>query len=226
VSSEVDICNLALSHLGDEAEVVAIAPPDGSIQSALCGRFYPIARNALLELHPWTFATKRVAVSEVDNPSEDDWGFCYALPSTCIRPLSVLLPGMPERFLGTDSDLGTHPYVVEAGEDGDLVMYTNVETAVLRYIDLVTDTTKYTPGFVLCLSRLLASFLAGPIVKGEKGIAVSQAQLKWFEVEYGKAVARNANTGKRNAYETRVPSHLAARGLPSIFDRATPIVRP
>lgn len=218
MSSEVDIANLALSHLGDEAAVIAIKPPDGSIQSALCGRFYPIARGVLLEAHPWTFATKRTPLAElVTNPAEDDWAYAYSLPSTCIRPLSALLPGQPERSLGSDS----HPYVVEAGEDGDLVLFTNVETATLRYIDLITDTTKFTPGFTICLARLLAAYLAGPILRGKTGMQVSQEQMKWFALEYAKATTVNANSGKRDAYETRTPEFIAARGSSSTWPDAT-----
>ena len=59
MSSEVAICNLALAHLGDSATVASIDPPEGSAQSEHCARFYPIARDALLEMHAWKFATRR-----------------------------------------------------------------------------------------------------------------------------------------------------------------------
>lgn len=212
MSSVVDICNLALSHLGDEAQVSAISPPDGSVQAAQCGRFYPIARDVMLEAHPWSFATKRVALAAVTNDLSDDWEYAYALPSTCLRPLSALYPGVPERVLSTDSDNGSHPYIVEAGEDGTAVLYTNVETAVLRYIDRIEDSSKFSPGFVIAVSRLLAAYLAGPILKGSEGMRVSQAQLKWFEMEFRKAAAMNANVGKRSTLHTRQPSFIAARG--------------
>lgn len=220
MSSEVDICNLALSHLGDEAQVAAIVPPDGTIQSAHCARFYPIARGALLEAHPWPFATKRTAIAEVDNPSPDDWSYAYAIPSTCIRPLAALYPGVPARAFGLDTDAGSHPYLVEADEDGDLILYTNVKTAVLRYIDLVTDTSKYPPLVVLALSRLLASYLAGPILKGDTGMKVAQMQLKIFEMEFAKAAASSSNVGDRD-FTTYQPSFIAARGMSQATRRAT-----
>ena len=216
MSSEVDICNLALSHLGDEAGVITITPPDGTIQSAHCARFYPIARGVLLEMHPWTFATKRATLAAVENPVEDDWSYAYALPSTCIRPLASLYPGVPARMLSNESDADSHPYLVEADSDGDLVLYTNIETAALRYIDLVTDTAKYTPLFVSALARLLASYLAGPIIKGVDGMRVQKAQLEIFEAEFRKAAASNANVGKRETYQTQMPSWLAGRSLPQI----------
>lgn len=219
MSSEVDICNLSLSFLGDEAGVGAITPPDGTVQAAHCARFYPIARGALLELHPWTFATKRVALSEVTNPVDDDWSYAYTLPSTCLRPLAALYPGVPWQPLSNESDNDSHPYLVEAASDGSLILYTNVETAVLRYIDLVTDTTKYTPLFTVALARLLAAYLAGPILKGTDGMRVGREQLKMFaELEYPQAAAKNANTGKRETYHTHKPAWLASRTLPSIPD--------
>ena len=50
MASEVDICNLALGHLGDNATVASLNPPEGSVQAQHCARFYPIARDALLEM--------------------------------------------------------------------------------------------------------------------------------------------------------------------------------
>ena len=38
MASEVDICNLALAHLGDAATVSSINPPEGSIQAAMVER--------------------------------------------------------------------------------------------------------------------------------------------------------------------------------------------
>ena len=209
--SIVDICNLALSHLGDEAEVTAITPPDGTIQAAHCGRFYPIARDLLLEAHPWTFAVKRAEVAEVTNPSPEDWAYAYALPNHCLRPLSCLYPGQPAAHLG-DSDTGSQPYLVEAAEEGGAVLYTNVPAATLRYIARVTDTTKFSPGFVVALARLLAAYLAGPILKGKTGMEVAAAQMKLFGAEYGAAASLNANVGKRDSYQSWVPGHIAARG--------------
>ena len=36
MSSDVDICNLALARLGDEANIVSISPPDQSAQAGYC----------------------------------------------------------------------------------------------------------------------------------------------------------------------------------------------
>jgi hypothetical protein len=41
VASSVDIANLALAHLGDEAAVTSFDPPDGSAQAEHCARLLP-----------------------------------------------------------------------------------------------------------------------------------------------------------------------------------------
>ena len=67
--NDVTICNLALGHLGDIANVKSINPPDQSVQAQLCKRFYPAARNALLEMSSWGFATVRAKLAQVGNPT-------------------------------------------------------------------------------------------------------------------------------------------------------------
>lgn len=207
MSSVVDLCNLALSHLGEDAEVIAIDPPDGSIQAAQCGRFYPMARDALLEMHPWTFASVRASLALTVAAAPSEWLFAYSLPALCIKPHAIYAPDALEDGRGAD-------YIVESDPDGNGVIYTNVEEAVIRYTRLIEDTTKFTPGFAMALSRLLASYLAGPIIKSTTGIQVSQAQLKLFMIELGTARAEDANRGQRSTYSDRISDIQRARGGP------------
>jgi hypothetical protein len=136
----------------------------------------------------------------------------YQTRGGCAVGQSALLPGQPEQVLSLESDNGSHPYIVEAGEDGGLVLFTNIDAATLRYIARIEDPTKFPPGFTIALSRLLAAYLAGPILKGDKGMAVAERQLTWFEREFRRAAAMAANVGKRSTYETRQPTFIAARG--------------
>jgi hypothetical protein len=222
VSSVADICNLALSHLGDEAQVIAITPPDGTVQAAHCARYYPIARDAVLQCFPWSFAVRRAVLAEIMNQAPNDWTYAYALPSDCLRPLSALYPGTPAVNLGAfETDTGSFPYIVETAADGSSVLYTNTQTAVLRYIATVTDTTRFPPLVVLAISRLLAAYLAGPILKGDTGLKASQAQEAWFEKELSKACAADASIGRRDLTQYR-PSWIAARNYGSSHWRIPP----
>ena len=67
MASEVDVCNMALAHIGAESQVASIAPPDGSVEAGYCARFYPTARRVALESEAWTFAKKRETLAAVES---------------------------------------------------------------------------------------------------------------------------------------------------------------
>lgn len=204
MSSVVDIYNLALGHLGDEATVSA--PDEASIQAEHCQRFYPMARDAILAGHAWSFATKRVSLALLDtDETPDTWDYAYALPSVCLEAISVLAPG-------AEDDADTQPFVIEALQDGTLAVFTSVENATLRYVEQITDTTRFTPLFVLALARLLASMLAGPIIKGEAGMKVSQAHLTAYQkIDRPAAESADSRGRKFNKYKDFIPDGLKAR---------------
>lgn len=208
MSSEVDICNLALSHLGDEATVASIDPAEDSAQAEHCQRFYPIARNTVLESHPWGFAKKRLSLVELADDPPASWAYIYQYPTSCLTPLKLLGTG------GTDDD-DTEDYVVEVQDDGNKVIYSNMEDAVLVYTALISDTTKYTQLFTNAVARLLASYLAGPIIKGSTGMDVSKAQMEFYmKVELPLAKGHAANMDKKQSggvYDTFTSSGRAAR---------------
>lgn len=206
MAADVDICNLALSYLGDEATVASINPPSGSAQSGHCARFYPMARDQLLEMHSWGFATRRVALASVTNPSSS-WQYAYAAPSDIVNYLEILDPAasddytvgiqMANTIAGTfNTGLGNYvpqPFVVESDAAGDDLILTNQQNAVLRYTVTLSDATKFSPLFTEALTRLLASKLAGPILKGDSGRAEAKAQLELFRMVFEKAVESDAN---------------------------------
>lgn len=176
MASVVQICNMALSHIGSEARVSSISPPDGSVEAGHCAMFYDLARTELLEPGNWAFALKRAALAEVTNPSTV-WAYAYAKPSNCLRALRILRPSIAATVFTQDllvephtDDRGTAPFDIE----GDVVL-TNDPDAVLLYVQDVTDSTKFPASFTSALSYLLASYLAGPIIKGNEGVRVGDA---------------------------------------------------
>lgn len=208
MASEVDICNLALGHLGDNATVASLDPPEGSAQAEHCARFYPIARDSLLELHAWNFATRRVQLAELTN-TWVQWDHAYAKPADCIRMLAVIPPNVADDYT---TAVGFSPngvpmlgstavpqnYVVELNDDLAEVILTDQEDAVLRYIARVTDTTKFSPLFVMTLAHHLASMLAGPVLKGDVGAAEAKRQQALVQAYLARAAASDANQRQVN----------------------------
>lgn len=210
--SIVDICNTALSHIGAEAQVASISPPDGSVEAGYCARFYPIARRTALEAVSPRFAQQRVTLAEVANAS-DVWAYAYDLPSDCVRPLRVFNGSTLDALLvGADSTVdylltderSSADFAVEG-----TTLRTNEPEAVLLYVFDQTDTTKWTPMFGVGVGMLLAGYLAGPIIKGMEGMRVGQAWTESGMNMLQTAGASEANAaGERNDY---LPETIRAR---------------
>jgi hypothetical protein len=207
MASVVDICNLALSHLGDEATVASIDPPEGSQQAEHCQRFYPIARDMMLEMHDWGFATRRIAAAlSATTETISGWQYIYAMPNNALRVFTVLAPDAPDDYsygsypmydpYGVMTTPGTispainyqpQPFAQETLSDGTIVIVTNQADAVFRCAVRITDSTKFSPLFTHALTRLLASFLAGPIITGDVGRKEAAGQYQIFMQMLGMA---------------------------------------
>jgi hypothetical protein len=224
MASEVAICNLALSHIGDDATVSSISPPDGSSQAAYCARFYPQARDTVLELHEWGFATTR-AVLALLTTETSVWRYAYALPSDCINTISVIpntanndysmnaVVAFPQSLIELPVPAAgvyvPQAYALETLTNGTQVIYTNQENAVLRYTRTVTDTTKFPALFVTVVSWYLAHLLSGSIIKGDVGAARSDACLKMAMAFI--AQAKDSDTGDTHHETQHIVPWISAR---------------
>lgn len=220
MASVVDICNLALAHLGDSATVSSISPPEGSPQAFHCQTFYPIARDSLLEQHNWGFAAKRMSLPLLTS-TITEWTYCYGLPADAINFIEVLsstaqddyavglVPGSSDlssmgAYVGVPYENAavvsyqSQPFSVETLQDGTPVLYSDQANAVLRYTALVEDTTLFSPLFITTLSWHLASMLAGPVLKGDVGAAESKRCQQMMQFYLSKATASDANQRKNN----------------------------
>jgi hypothetical protein len=226
MASEVDICNLALGHLGDNATVASINPPEGSAQAEHCQRFYPIARDSLLEMSNWNFSMKRAVLAQVEQPWSE-WKYAYAMPSDVVNPVSVIpidaYDDYATRFNPSETPYWAHnyspvtaagryvpqPYSIETDTVGNSVIYTNIENAVLRYSAKVTDPTKFSSLFTVTLSWHLASMLAGPIIKGDQGAAEAKRCAQMMAGFMQQAEASDAN--QRSVHVDHIVSWTSGR---------------
>lgn len=201
MSSEVDICNLALSHLGEDATVSSIDPPEGSAEAEHAAMFYPQARDALLEMHEWRFATKRVLLALTASDTFE-WSYAYALPSSMLRALAVLPATSSAEDDGEDFDQ-------QLGADDVRIILTNCEDATLKFTARVTDPTHFPPLFVEALSWLLAAHMAGPLIKGKTGQDTAKGCMQMFAALLSQAKVSDAN--QRKVKPTHTPDWIGAR---------------
>lgn len=220
------ICNMALAHIGDTAKITSIEPPDGSVQATLCSKFYPMARDSLMEMLSWSFATRRRKLVEVSNETTS-WDYAYAMPPDVASAFTILPPDVSDdystRFAATDSPgyfannipiiaagrYAPQPFAVEVDSYGNEIIYTDQENAEIRYIALATDASKFSPLFTVALSWHLASMLAGPIMKGDVGAAEAKRCQQMMAMYLAKAQASDSQ--QRNVKPEHIVQWMSGR---------------
>lgn len=215
--SELTIWNLALARAGGDANVSSTT--ERSREGELCRQFYAVARNSLLEMHDWNFATTRDFLSLHATPSPwARWAYRYVAPVNAVRVFQVGTADVISTYDHTDDalrvPLSTAPFFApqeadqflsEAMPDGSPVIYSNVADAVARYTILITDTARFSPMFADTLGWMLASYLAGPLLKGETGRAESQRLYALAIGMFGRTAVSDANQNRDTDYrETHV----------------------
>lgn len=190
--SQKDICIYALQHIGEFADMVSL--DEDSTHAVVANTAYPFVRDSLLERHTWNFATRSLSLSpSTEKPLEDGWT-AFPLPNDCIRVVDVY-SGLPE---------DTPDYQIEiVGQTRCIV--TPADKVWVRYVRKITNTELYSPGFVEALSWNLAAAVAGPIVKGETGISVTQKLTQYAQYFEQKAASIDAAQGRARKKEYMAP---------------------
>lgn len=201
MASVLDICNTALVHLGSDAIVSSINPPDGTVEAGYCKRFYPLARRTLLVSFPWAFARKRAQLALLATNPSAAWLYAYALPSDLLAIRKVLFSGVPD-----NPERDGAPYEIEGQ-----VLLTNQPQATLIYTVDIEDTTKFPADFVSALGMMLAGYLAGPLIKGAEGMRVGDAWSQKAMESARSAIAREASGSAHLTWVDAYPPSIAAR---------------
>lgn len=208
----VSICNLALSYLGDAANMVSINVPEKSAQAELCAKLYPHAVSALLDMHDWSFATKRKAVPELCDEEGFGWRKVFQFPADALRIISVKDYQLQSygdsrlRYQGAypDYDPSQQDYEVKDGK-----LYCNVDNAVVEYVSSNVNVSRFTPDFVVALSFFLAHQLVGARVKGKEGQTLAQTLFKQFQIALSTAKTKDASQQQKRLHF--VPRWIRAR---------------
>lgn len=173
--SEVSICNRALMHVGVSALIESLT--ESTPESRACRVAYGSARDELLALHGWKFASKTVAlVPAVDEPTRPGWRFVYALPADLLHPLGL--------WAGARVVTEGVPYELEHGNEGQ-VLVTDQAEAVLHYVARVPNAERFPPLFAAAVARRMAIDLVSVLpvrpelvggLAGLAALALSQAR--------------------------------------------------
>lgn len=146
INSKVDLCNLALGHLGNYGTISDIDLPntDKEIVFAL---WYDVARQTFLKMTMPNFAMARRSVSRVVETPPYPFAYSYEYPSDCLKVLGI----------GSVEDKENN-YTVENNRIYTDVLYE--DGLPLRFIKDIADVSKMSPEFKVGFSWYLASVTA------------------------------------------------------------------
>lgn len=211
MATVVDLVNVALGLLGDRANVTSIDPPEGSAQADHASRFWPIARDEALAAEDWTFASAYGSLSALTDTNAR-WTYAYSLPADFLVARELVYSGGAVVLF----DYNSPQFEMASTDSGQRILFSHGELVTLRYTRRVTDPTRYPPGFVAAVQYLLASYLAGPVIKGKAGVNTMQVMRTVYERLKAMAAVTDAN--QSSVHQRHVPSAMAARGYGSRKD--------
>jgi hypothetical protein len=195
--TQVDICNLALSHLGQRA-ISSLTEPNE--QARKCNLIYATTRDAVLRAASWNFATKIEPLAAISDEEILGWDYLYMCPVKClyIRKIyneDTIDLAEPQEFRQLLSPTSNQKAIA-----------TDVEEAYIEYTYQIVDPNLFDSLFVDAFSTLMASKLAQPLT-GDSAMGSKLFNLYASTIDQAKVA--NANEGK----QTRVESsgYLEAR---------------
>lgn len=193
-TTDVDICNRALSRLGTRAMISAL--DENSTEARTASIWYAATRDTLLRAHDWNFARRRVALA-LQGAGPTGWVFRYALPTDCIRL---------QRIASASPEAGSARFEVVGDATGRFVL-SDEPAAEAVYTARVDDPNLYDAGFAAALVEQLAAHIAYPITQKTE-TAVRLAQLARAAI--ADAMAADVNEAAP-ANEDQAPEWIAGR---------------
>jgi hypothetical protein len=142
MASVVEICNLALTKVGEDS-ITSLT--ENTKAGRLCNLHYGPLRDSVLSAHNWNFAMTRVALALLGDAPAFDYSAQFALPVDCLRVYQTNLPRYQHwkvegRFLLCDAS----------------------EVSII-YIKKVEDPNLFSALFVEALAARIAAELAQPL---------------------------------------------------------------
>jgi len=193
MASEIEICNIALSHIGG----FPIQSFEEDLKEAQeCKRLYAQTRDEVLEAHDWDFARKHLALALLAD-TYTGWTYAYGYPTDCL--IARYIETGSGTAGATAYDVYSQDYVsvnkiryeviINAALDQRVIL-TNQESAELVYTARVEIPDLFSTLFRKVLAQKLAYYLANP-VRGDA--TIQKDMLQQYLLVINEARASNAN---------------------------------
>lgn len=191
--TEIDLCNLALSSLGDS---MITSFTEGTQRAQLCALHYPIARDSCLAWGAWKFARARAVLPRLAEAPAFGYSYAYQLPANpyCLHVLALVEPVLGptiSQIFGGSEDLEETPWTVEGR-----ALLTDATACNILYVKRVEDTGAFAPDFTFCLIDILASQLAYAIT-GSHTAAQARQQAALAKLSEARAASGREGSPQR-----------------------------
>lgn len=238
MTSEVDVCNMALDNIGARYSITSLTPPQPPPNAVLVARHYQPKIDALLRAAHWNFARKQAPLTLLkaargtpENLSgttlrepPTPWQYEYEYPSDCL--LARFLIANPPNTAGSDQpvlgggayqtplwpNMPGYKFVVAVDEDADgnqiKVILTDLEFAQCIYTARIKNPDLWDSQFLLAACATLGAWLVNP-TSGDGTMLKGQ-------IELASSIITQARVSDGNEGQTSidyVPDWMAVRGV-------------
>lgn len=198
VSSNTEIANLALGHLGI-SRPIGNMDTEKSTEAQACRTYYDVILEDLINEIPWShckkFAALQLVTGSLSAPATTEWIYAYRYPPDCLQFIRIV-----SARLNNDTRQSRVPYTI-AADDVGLLIYTNWPTSTLitpqcQYTFKNDNVEQFPPNFVLAFSYVLAMRIAKMVTAGDPANLGAQCKTE-FEATMRNAANANVNEEQR-----------------------------
>ena len=205
MSSAVEICNMALSNIGQSDRIDDLL--EASVPAEQCNLWFVHCRDYVLRADcDWPFATAFAQLAEVAVNPDPEFPHAFAVPNDCMRIRRIVNPAFPQGYFPHCHGgyalpaIPPIPYRVINGSSQRLIA-TILDAVKLEYTMKIEAPEIFDPMFVDALSWYLASKIAPGLGKDTSIAGNCFAQ---YQAEILRAGAAALNEG------TPPPPHESA----------------
>jgi len=178
---KIDICNLALAHLG-QSPLSSVTQDDE--RARRISLFYEPVRDELLRTHNWGFATTEAPLALIKkHPLTQE--FLYKYPADALFIQRVFAAGQPHVCFEERFDIEHHTRLLITKAGGAFAIYTR----------RITDETQFDESFAGCFALALAAELAVTLT-GDYPLANMMSQKLMMRLDE----ARRANMTEKTSF--------------------------
>lgn len=179
MTSQVQICNLALSRLG-ASTITSLT--DNTTEAKLCNTFFTDLADEVMVEGSWSSTITRASLARTTNTPAFGYTYEFQLPvdPKCLKVLSI-----------DEEQSGSVDYRIE----GDKLL-SNESTMKIRYIARLTDTEDWDAFLQRAFISRLASELAYPLTGDARK---AEAEFERYQLFVQQGLAQDGQQGSKDS---------------------------